>query len=59
MITSEYYELKTDSSVPTIVDTIPGWTHDIKNIGKDEMLVMLWANEIFDPKAPDTYFKKI
>ena len=59
VITSEYYELKTDSSVPTIVDTIPGWTHDIKNIGKDEMLVMLWANEIFDPKAPDTYFKKI
>lgn len=38
-----------------IVETVPGWTHDITNIGDDEMIVMLWANEIFDRSKPDTY----
>jgi UDP-2-acetamido-2,6-beta-L-arabino-hexul-4-ose reductase len=34
---------------------VPGWSHDITNIGDGEMVVMLWANEIFDPARPDTY----
>lgn len=38
-----------------VVETIPGWTHDITNIGDDILLVMLWANEIFNPKKPDTF----
>jgi UDP-2-acetamido-2,6-beta-L-arabino-hexul-4-ose reductase len=40
---------------PSIVETIPGWAHDITNTGDDEMLVMLWANEIFDRTNPDTF----
>ena len=39
---------------PTVVETIPGWAHDITNIGTDELVVMLWANEIFDRDRPDT-----
>ncbi|MFB1488026.1 MULTISPECIES: hypothetical protein [unclassified Thiocapsa] len=39
---------------PTIVETIPGWAHDITNIGEEEMIVMLWANEVFDRARPDT-----
>ncbi|WP_456096406.1 polysaccharide biosynthesis C-terminal domain-containing protein, partial [Ramlibacter aquaticus] len=38
-----------------IVETVPGWSHDITNIGEDEMIVMLWANEVFDRENPDTY----
>ncbi len=38
----------------SIVETIPGWAHDITNIGDDELVVMLWANEIFDRQQPDT-----
>ena len=37
-----------------IVETTPGWSHNITNIGKDEMIVLLWANEIFNPEKPDT-----
>jgi UDP-2-acetamido-2,6-beta-L-arabino-hexul-4-ose reductase len=37
-----------------VVETVPGWAHDITNIGSDEMVVMLWANEAFDPAHPDT-----
>jgi UDP-2-acetamido-2,6-beta-L-arabino-hexul-4-ose reductase len=52
--TSETYELCTDSDHLKVVETVPGWSHDITNIGDDEMLVMLWANEIFDRDKPDT-----
>ena len=38
-----------------VIETIPGWAHDITNVGPDEMIVLLWANEIFDPQRPDTY----
>ena len=55
VVTGEFYELQTSGDSPTIVETVPGWTHDITNIGDDEMIVMLWANEIFDREHPDTY----
>lgn len=55
MHTGEVHELVTDGSKPEIVETVPGWTHDITNIGESAMIVMLWANEIFDRSRPDTY----
>ena len=48
-------EIYTSDKEPTIVESIPGWSHDIKNIGKDDLIVFLWANEIFDREKPDTY----
>ncbi|PMC15694.1 UDP-2-acetamido-2,6-beta-L-arabino-hexul-4-ose reductase [Oligella urethralis] len=55
MITGEFYELNTSGEQPEIVETVTGWTHDITNVGDEEMIVMLWANEIFDRERPDTY----
>lgn len=55
MHTDEQFELVVNGGVPTIVETIPGWTHDVTNVGDEEMVVMLWANEIFDRAHPDTY----
>ena len=52
--TGERYILNVDGSTPTIIDTIPGWAHDITNIGQEDLVVMLWANEIFDPEKTDT-----
>lgn len=54
ILTNETFELPTEGSNPMIVDTIPGWAHDITNVGDDEMIVMLWANEVFDRERPDT-----
>lgn len=51
----EFYELFTDGDTPTVVETVPGWSHDITNVGDSEMVVMLWANEVFDRELPDTY----
>ena len=42
-----------------IVETVPGWTHNITNIGDDELIVMLWANEVFDREHPDTVALKV
>ncbi len=55
MQTGETHELQTSGEKPTIVETVPGWTHDITNNGEDELVVMLWANEVFDRTRPDTY----
>lgn len=55
ILSQELHEVLTSGDKPDIVETIPGWTHDITNIGDDEMIVMLWANEIFDRDRPDTY----
>ena len=41
---------------PVIVETVPGWTHDITNVGDEEMIVMLWANEVFD-RQPTRYLR--
>ena len=59
MFTGEFYELHTSGEQPEIVETVTGWTHDITNVGDDEMVVMLWANEIFDRENPDTYAKPV
>lgn len=53
------HEYCTSADVPEVVETIPGWTHDITNIGEAEMIVMLWANEIFDREHPDTIASKV
>ena len=55
MKTSETRELFTSDATAEIVETIPGWTHDITNVGDVEMVVMLWANELFNRDMPDTY----
>ena len=55
MQTGEAHELVTHGEQAEIVETVPGWTHDITNIGDDELVCMLWANEIFDRDNPDTY----
>ena len=54
-MTQEIHEVLTSGDKTEIVETIPGWSHDITNVGEDEMIVMLWANEIFDRNKPDTY----
>jgi len=54
LLTDEMFAVESDGDTPLIVDTIPGWVHDITNIGDDTLVVMLWANEIFDRQKPDT-----
>jgi UDP-2-acetamido-2,6-beta-L-arabino-hexul-4-ose reductase len=53
--TNEECSISTNGDRLQIVETIPGWAHNIKNIGNYEMLVLLWANEVYDRGKSDTY----
>lgn len=59
IMTEEFYSLETSGDEPEIVETIPGWSHDITNVGDEELIVMLWANEIFDRDRPDTIARSV
>ena len=59
VVSDETHEIISTSKELKIVETVPGWSHDITNIGTEEMIVMLWANEIFDPDNPDTITHKV
>jgi UDP-2-acetamido-2,6-beta-L-arabino-hexul-4-ose reductase len=59
IITEEFHSLETSGDKPQIVETIPGWSHDITNIGDENLIVMLWANEIFNRDRPDTITRSV
>ena len=52
----EYYVSGRDFK---IIDIPPGYTHAIKNIGHKDLIVLFWANEIFDPERTDTYYLEV
>jgi UDP-2-acetamido-2,6-beta-L-arabino-hexul-4-ose reductase len=39
-----------------VIDIPPGFTHSIENIGEGDLVTLFWADQIFDPDRPDTYF---
>jgi len=42
-----------------VVDIPPGYTHNISNTGNNDMVTIMWANELFDPDNPDTYYETV
>lgn len=59
IVTNEIHELVVQGGEARVVETVPGWTHNITNMGDDELIVMLWVNYIFDPQKPDTIAMKV
>lgn len=55
VLSGESFELTGSAAEPRLIESIPGWAHDVTNIGDDELVVLAWANEQFDPERPDTY----
>jgi UDP-2-acetamido-2,6-beta-L-arabino-hexul-4-ose reductase len=59
IISNKTYEINTSGNKLKIVQTVPGWAHNITNIGKEDVVVMLWANEILDRENMDTIAHKV
>ncbi len=59
VVTGETHEIVVSGDRPEIVETVPGWAHDVTNIGDTELISLLWANEIFDRALPDTIAAKV
>jgi UDP-2-acetamido-2,6-beta-L-arabino-hexul-4-ose reductase len=55
LITNDLYEIRLFGDKPQVVDSVPGWVHDITNIGESSAIVILWANEVFNQIYPDTF----
>ena len=56
ILDGETFELRTSADRPVVVETIPGWTHEVTNVGPEVMVSFLWANEVFDRERPDTFW---
>lgn len=58
--TDEVMEFEVSGDKMEAVHMLPGYTHNIINLSKTENLVtVMWANEQFDPKHPDTFHEKV
>ena len=56
----EVLEFEVSGEKIEAVHMLPGYTHNIINLSKTENLVtVMYCNEIFDPNCPDTYFEKV
>ncbi len=55
----EIVDYKVSDKKMEVVEMIPGYTHNITNVGSSEMLFLIWANEVFDPDNPDTYYLEV
>lgn len=58
--TDEIVEYRVSGEEITVVDMIPGYTHNIINLSETENLVtVMWCNECFNPERPDTFFEEV
>ena len=54
--TNEIEEKVVFGNVPELVEMKLNWTHNIQNIGKGEMKLLIWVSEIFNPDDQDTFY---
>ena len=58
--TDEVIEFEVSGDKIQAVHMLPGYTHNIINLSDtDNLVTVMWANEIFDPKRPDTFFEQV
>ena len=51
----EILEYRVSGEKLQVVDIPSGYTHNIENVGDEDLITVMWANEIFDSTNPDTY----
>jgi UDP-2-acetamido-2,6-beta-L-arabino-hexul-4-ose reductase len=59
IVTDEVLSYPVSGQKLEVVDIPPGYTHSIENSGDEELVVLFWANEIFDPDQPDTFYREV
>lgn len=58
--TDEVLEFEVSGDKIEAVQMLPGYTHNIINLSQAENLVtVMWANELFDSEHPDTFYEKV
>ncbi len=57
--TNEVLDFYLDGDEPAYVDMPIWYTHNIKNIGTEDLYTNFWINEFYDPNDADTYFEEV
>lgn len=57
--TNEVLDFYLDGEAPAYVDMPIWYTHNIKNIGEEELFTIFWINEPYNPEDADTYFENV
>jgi UDP-2-acetamido-2,6-beta-L-arabino-hexul-4-ose reductase len=57
--TDEILHFDLNGDQPSFVDMPVWYSHNITNIGDDELITLFWINEFFNPDDPDTYFEPV
>jgi UDP-2-acetamido-2,6-beta-L-arabino-hexul-4-ose reductase len=57
--TKEVLSFELDGNEPSFVDMPVWYTHNIKNIGNEELYTIFWINEHFNANDPDTFFENV
>ena len=57
--TNEVIDYILDGDNPGFVDMPIWYTHNITNIGEEELITLFWINEFFDAEDPDTFYEEV
>lgn len=57
--TDVVHEYHVRGTKPAYIDMPIYYTHNIKNVGNEELLTLFWINEFFDANDPDTYYEEV
>lgn len=57
--TNEVLSFELDGSQPSFVDMPIWYTHNITNVGDEDVYTIFWISEFFDVDDPDTFFEKV
>ena len=57
--TPDILRFELDGEQPSYIDMPIWYTHNITNVGDDELITLFWINEFFNLDDPDTYFEKV
>lgn len=59
IITGKITEFITSGDKMEVVDIPAGYAHNLTNLGNEDLVTIMWANEVFDPQKPDTYYEEV
>lgn len=56
---NEVIDYRVSGNKLEVLDIPAGYTHSIINVGNTDVITLFWADEIFDPNKPDTYYLEV
>jgi UDP-2-acetamido-2,6-beta-L-arabino-hexul-4-ose reductase len=59
LFSSEVMDFRVSGEEPRVIDIPTLHTHSLTNTGDGDLMTLFWANEIFDPEAPDTFAEAV